>query len=86
MTNLIEALAQKVFGTVIPQTTDAIKDTLSAIEVAGYRVVPVQPTKAMLDAAAIVVDDDHDRREPHRFYSAPELYAAMLAAAPKVSE
>lgn len=42
---------------------------LRSLEAAGYRVVPVEPTEAMSDAGAIHPTD----------------YAAMLAAAPKVT-
>ena len=68
---------------------------LSAIEAAGYRVVPVEPTEAMIEASwqttiratpdermAVILADS--KRAGHRL-KMRQRYRAMLASAPKVT-
>lgn len=62
------ALASPIAGAAVPE---------------GFSLVPVEPSKAMTDAAAKFVHDKGDSGLPARkFYSG--IYEAMLAAAPEV--
>lgn len=75
-TNLIETMARAIRAALLkqsPTVEDAARAALSAIEASGtHRVVPVEMTPEMAQAAG----DGFDL----------ECYAAMLAAAPKVTE
>lgn len=53
-------------------------NALAAIEKAGHRIVPVEPTKKMNDAGWLT--EDHDGWDGPR-----DCWDAMLAAAPKVT-
>ena len=53
------------------------ENTFAAIEASGYRVVPKKPTTEMLSALYDIGSYD---------ILASDAYAAMLAAAPKVTE
>lgn len=61
---------------------------LVAIQAAGYRVVPLEPTEAMATAML-----DANIHPPHQWDGSvsvraqnAHIYAAMIAAAPKVTE
>lgn len=76
---LIEAVARELHhaGWEKDYWTASAKQVLAAIELSGYRVVPVEPTEAMITAAfnvAVVPAGD-----------AIACYDAMLEAAPKVT-
>jgi hypothetical protein len=78
-TNLIETMADAMrelrFGSHVGDSNmHRARAAFSAIEAAGYRVVPVNATMDMA-AAALATDGEVGR-----------IYAAMLAAAPKVSD
>lgn len=53
-----------------------IRAALAAIEDAGYRIVPVEPTAEMMSEISGVMIGSYDARE---------AYLAMLAVAPKVT-
>ena len=78
---LIEAVARAIhtgLGDIsVSGSRHAARAAIAAIEASGtHRVVPVEPTEAMKNALAV-----------HLFHIEPEpTYAAMLAAAPKVTE
>lgn len=86
-TNLIEAMT-KALEIVLVQMEkaetwtdyrDEARTLLAAIEAAGYRVVPVHPTEAMMDAF----------NTPASFMASvsfAERWKLALAAAPKVTE
>ena len=77
MTNLIEAIMDAIDPSAeMPYGAAAarVRAVISEIEAAGYRVVPVEPTKAMIAAA---MESDRDL--------VGLTYTAMLAAAPKVT-
>lgn len=57
------------------------KVALSAIESAGYRVVPVEPTEEMAEKARNAIYDSAPSKSRAR-----SVYAAMLSAAPKITE
>lgn len=82
MTNLIETMTQAIralrFGSMTASPArEQARAALAAIEAAGYRVVPMELTT---DQRAACRDCLVDSAEPG------DLYAAMLAAAPKVTE
>lgn len=83
MTNLIEAMARAMQPwpdePAIPGWMETAKRVLAAIEAAGYRVVPVEPTETMIRRAGVFLD-----RDP-RPAIADGVYRQMLAAAPKVT-
>ena len=54
---------------------------LSAIEANGYRVVPVEPTQEMAETARNAIYDSAPSK-----IRAKRVYAAMLSAAPKITE
>ena len=54
---------------------------LSAIEANGYRVVPVEPTQEMAEKARNAIYDSAPST-----IRARSVYAAMIAAAPKLTE
>ena len=94
---LIEAVAKALFDTIHrehrgdawPTTRDDVRDgwrkqarsALSAIEASGYAVVPKEPTEKMISSARNHIYDlgltSSDR--------VTRIYAAMLAARPKVT-
>lgn len=58
------------------------KVAISAIEAAGWRVVPVEPTEEM-------IRHGQHMSTAARYFSPPELtelYAGMLSAAPRIGE
>lgn len=61
----------------------AARNALSAIEANGYRVVPVEPTQAMIAVSATYIND---RIANADWPKSRDVYAAMLAAAPKLTE
>ena len=83
---LIEAMVDAMFeadGNGAPNAPwiDLARASITAIEAAGYRVVPVEPTEEMADAGTdarwqSVIRDANNVRE---------IWTAMLSAAPKVS-
>ena len=82
---LVEAVAAAIRPS--QSCRDIARAALAAIEAADWRVVPVEPTKAMAKAG----DEtgcflcDAESVNPH-LDSAVSVYEAMLAAAPKVTE
>lgn len=84
-TNVIETMTQAIRALRFDSMTasparEQARAALAAIEAAGYRVVPVEPTEEMAMRAAVILD-----RDPRPALAAT-LYAAMLDAAPKVTE
>ncbi len=90
---LIEAVAREIFfgdgGD--PTAWDKVRvrelylsnarAALSAIEANGYRVVPVEPTQEMAEKARNAIYDSAPST-----IRARSVYAAMLSAAPKLTE
>lgn len=62
-----------------------VNAALTAIEAAGYRVVPVEPTERMEMAGKCELAT-HEMPVWGAKYIAKMAYTAMLAAAPKVTE
>jgi len=62
---------------------------LTALEKSGYRVVPVEPTEAMLTAGYVGGPDDdapiHELEAHWATLSPEDIWPAMLAAAPKIT-
>ena len=96
MTNLVETVARAIgetaYGFVDPCMTntwasshDLARAALTAIEAAGYRVVPVEPTERMEMAGKCELVT-HEMPVWGAKYIAKMAYTAMLAAAPKVTE
>ncbi len=56
---------------------------ITALEQSGFRVVPVEPTEAMQEAAATATDAISYHMSG--YHCAGEAWKAMLAAAPKVT-
>lgn len=79
---LIEAVARELHhaGWEKDYWTDAAKQVLSAIEAAGYRVVPVEPTDEMAENARNAIYEPLSSK-----LRAKAVYTAMLADAPKVT-
>lgn len=97
MTNLIETMAKAIHWDETPsggvpwdnlKARDRIawispaRAALAAIEAAGYRVAPVEPTGAMVDAA----NRCSDSAEYLTTWDTPAVIRAAIAAAPKVTE
>ena len=59
-----------------------MRENFAAIEAAGYRLVPVEPTDEMWGAAERLQPGNN---APYVPGSPADVYAAMLAAAPKVT-
>lgn len=92
---LIEAVAKAMFARDMPSSDwddkydEDVREpyrknaraALAAIEAQGYRVVPVEPTNAMVDAMYAL--DKVDDRWPA---CADDIWRAMLSAAPKLTE
>lgn len=87
MTNLIETIARAIEFGFWSSQQDAARAALAAIEAAGYRVVPVEPVvsqgAAGEDALRVVCPEVG---HPTNMRAVAAVYAAMLAAAPKVTE
>lgn len=81
---LIEAVARELHhaGWERDYWTDCARKVIAAIEANGFRVVPVEPT-------AIMIRHGQHMSTAARYFSPmelTELYAAMLSAAPKLTE
>jgi hypothetical protein len=88
MSDLMTRLATAVWGEAGDRHGTTILETVFAeLDAAGYQIVPKVPTEAMIDAG-----ESQDREAaPWSGYSTEyarceDHYAAMLAAAPKVTE
>lgn len=96
MTDLIETVAktigQEVYGFTDPATPNTWANSLSAaraafaaIEAAGYRVVPIEPTEAMeMDGKCELIALAADLATSK--WAARKAYMAMVQCAPKVTE
>lgn len=89
---LIEAIARAIAsadgysfdGPDDPHYVPLAQAALTAITEAGYAVVPVEPTEAMLKAAADQVTYDIDSEQAVKFitpYAADTAYRTMILAA-----
>lgn len=93
MTNLIETMARH-FETLgqyhdleNPQYRRGIaRAALAAIEAAGYRVVPVEMTEEMGREGGTALINWSNSDESSWAKGAGDIYAAIVAAAPKVTE
>ena len=63
-----------------------MRENFAAIEAAGYRLVPVEPTLAQCAAGETAIRNiPRTGVVPEETEEAQDCYAAMLAAAPKVT-
>ena len=80
---LIEAVARAIHVHCHAMTSpeDAARAALAAIEASGHAIVPVEPTEDMVGEGGLarLRHDGHPRDAP-----VVAIYAAMLAARPKV--
>jgi hypothetical protein len=91
MTDLVEAVAQAILSH-NPTWKDATVEAraaLAAIEAAGWRVVPAEPTAEMWNGW-ISVNHEYDLVTQHAYFDGDSgnwhaCWDAMLAAAPKVT-
>lgn len=96
MTDLVEVLATTIvveareFLGVVENSRDVVKAQLAALESSGYRLVPIEPTKEMIEEGDGALEWDSSDATGHWFVryhpgDAAKSWGAMLAAAPKIT-